>query len=670
MNMQLLDWGILAALLVVLVWGALSTKRYTHSVAAFLAAERCGGRYLICVADNMAQLGVITLVWYFEQNYQVGYTSFWWPLMEGPAMIIMAITGWVIYRYRQTRAMTLAQFFEMRYSRNFRVFAGVVAYVAGIINFGIFPSVGARFFMALCGLPSAFSVAGLELATYPLLMVFLLGISLFFLFMGGQIAVMVTDFLQGIVCNVVFIAIILFLLLTFRWEQISDVLLAAPAGQSLVNPFDLGGEKNFNIWYYVIGVVILFYCAKGWQGTQGYNCSAKSAHEAKMAGILSPWRFRVLMLIVVVLPICVRTFMQHPDYAEQAAVVTQSLEAIDVAEPDVKKALQNQLRTPLAMSVILPTGLLGLACAAMLGAFISTHDTYLHSWGTILVQDVILPFRKRPFTPRQHLWLLRLSILTVALFIFFFSLLFQHTQYLAMFMAITGAIFVGGAGAVIIGGLYWKRGTTAAAWAAMITGMVLSLAKIAVEQINAEWLEAGQDHPVWRIPATVVLFLRDRLTGQEMTFWAIVASSGVYVLVSLLGPRIVFNMDRLLHRGKYAIAGEDPLAGQKPQTWWEKLGFTKEFTGGDRIVTYITLSWPLIWTVIFIVVTVYNLSAEVSAGAWTAYWHGWTWFILGCAILVTGWFTVGGIRDMRYLYRQLRTRAENPLDDGRVSEET
>ena len=639
MNMHMLDWGILAALLAILTWGALSTRKYANSVSAFLAAERCGGRYLIAVADNISQLGVISLVWYFEQNYQVGYTSIWWPLMEGPAMIIMALSGWVIYRFRQTRAMTLAQFFEMRYSRNFRVFAGLVAYVAGIINFAIFPSVGARFFIALCGLPDSFSLAGIELTTYPILMVVLLAISLFFLFIGGQIAVMVTDFLQGIVCNIVFIVLIIFLLVTINWDRISDVLLAVPVGKSMVNPFDLGKEKYFDFWYYVIGVIILFYCAKGWQGTQGYNCSAKNAHEAKMAGILSPWRFRVLMLITLVVPICVRTVMEHPDYASQAAVVQNSLDTIE------SDTLQNQLRTPLALGIMLPAGLLGLACAAMLGAFISTHDTYMHSWGSILVQDVILPFRKTPLQPRQHLWLLRISILAVALFIFLVSLLFHHTQYIAMFCALTASVFVGGAGSVIIGGLYWSRGTTAAAWSAMLTGMGLSLAGIIIKQIKPGFF----------------------LTGQEMSFIAIVASVMVYVLVSLLGPRVVHNMDRLLHRGDYAIAGETATSYRDAKTWLEKLGFSKDFTGSDRLITYITVGWPLLWTVIFVVFTVYNLMVRVSNKSWLDFWHYWTWFILAGAIIVTVWFTIGGCLDLRYMYRHLRNRREDLTDDGRVT---
>jgi SSS family solute:Na+ symporter len=540
------------------------------------------------------------------------------------------------------------------------VFAGLVAYLSGLINFGIFPSVSARFFIALCGLPERFHVGGLPLATFPVLMILLIGVSLFFTFIGGQIAVMVTDFLQGAFVNITFIVLILFLLMTFKWEQVSTALLAAPRQESLVNPFHLGQESNFNVWYYMIGVVIMFYGAMAWQGTQGYNCAARNAHEAKMAGILGGWRFRVLMLIVVVLPVCVRTVLYHPDFAAQAASVNGRLAAIP------SESLQNQMRTPLAMAAIFPAGLLGLACAAALAANIGTHGAYLHSWGAILVQDVILPFRRKPFTPAQHLRLLKLSISAVAVFILLFSLLFRHTQYIAMFCALTASVFVGGAGSVIIGGLYWKRGTTAGAWAAMLTGTGLSLAGMVIKQIDPAFLHSLQPHPAWGGIASLALYLQTSFTGQEMTFWAIVLAVAAYVGVSLLGPRTLFNMDRLLHRGPYAIPGETVDAGDAPKRWWERLGFTREFTGTDRIVTYVTLGWPLVWTVIFVVGTVYNLLADVPDQSWLKYWHGWTWFILACAVLVTIWFTIGGFRDLRDLYRLLRLRRDNPTDDGRV----
>ena len=85
--------------------------------------------------------------------------------------------------------------------------------------------------------------------------------------------------------------------------------------------------------------------------------------------------------------------------------------------------------------------------------------------------------------------MLRIAIFGVAVFIFFFSLLFQQNQKIALFFAITAAIFAGGSGAVIIGGLYWKRGTTAAAWSAMIVGATISVGGVLVKQVSAEWLE-------------------------------------------------------------------------------------------------------------------------------------------------------------------------------------
>ena len=691
MNMHTIDWAIVIGLLAILTVGALSTRRYTKSVSAFLAAERCGGRYLISVAMGMAMMGVISLVWLFEQNYDVGFTSVWWGLMEGPVMIIMAITGWAYYRFRQTRALTLAQFFEMRYSRNFRIFAGIVAFLAGIINFGIFPSVGARFFIWLCGLPSDFPVLGMTWSTYPVVMLVLIGISLVFTFLGGQIAVMVTDFIQGTWAYIVFAILCIYLLYTFNWGQISDTLLATEPGKSLINPFDLGKEKNFDKWYYVIGIVVAFYVPLAWQGTAGYFSCAKNAHETKMGMMLSHWRFRVLMMILVlVLPICVRTFLTHPNYDQQASPVHKKVENIKVkyvdsfidkhnisdtdsrtfllqtsAEeinkikendpegwlkdyyPSIPESLQNQARAPMAMGVFLPPVLLGLMVAAMLGAFVSTHDSYLHSWGSMLVQDVILPFRNKPLSPEKHIWWLRGAIFFVAVYIFFVSLLFVHTQHIAMFCAISASVFTAGAGTVILGGLYWSKGTTLAAWAAMITGMVTSLIGMIIKQIiNPNFF----------------------LTGQEITFWAIVISLTVYIAVSLLENKKAFNMDKMLHRGKYKIKGEESVSYGEATTLWQKLGFSREFTKRDTVIAVVTLAWPLIWFIVFIIGNLYHTTSDdgISKQAWLSFWHGWIWFILLMSIVLTVWFTIGGFIDMRYLFNKLKIQEADEVDDGRV----
>ena len=141
MNMHLVDWGILIGLLILMTWAAHYTKRYTRSVADFLVANRCAGRYILGVSDSMAGIGAITIVAWFEAYYNAGFSLGWWFLAYAFVMLVVSLSGWVQYRYRQTRAMTLAQFLEMRYSKRFRVFAGLTAFVSGSVNFGIFPAV-------------------------------------------------------------------------------------------------------------------------------------------------------------------------------------------------------------------------------------------------------------------------------------------------------------------------------------------------------------------------------------------------------------------------------------------------------------------------------------------------------------------------------------------------
>jgi SSS family solute:Na+ symporter len=674
MRMSLLDWLIPLGLFLTLLVFALRTRKYSDSVSGFLAANRCAGRYLICVSYNMAQVGIITLVWFFQQYYDAGFTSIWWGLVENPVMILIALTGWVIYRFRETRAMTLAQFFEIRYSRRFRVFSGMVAFLAGILNYAIFPAVSARFFMGMCGLPESFTVAGVVVHTFPALMAVLLSSAILFVFLGGQIAVMVTDFLQGIFCNIVFLVLIAWTLLYVGWGRMAETMLAQPEGRSMVNPLAIGQESQFNLWYWLISAFVLFYTMKAWQGDQGYNAAAITPHEAKMAQILSGWRWRVLMLVTVVVPIGVKTVLQHPDFAAVADPLNAQIAALGTP------ALQAEARVPLALGAILPMGILGLVVAAMYGAYLSTDDTYLHSWGSILVQDVVLPIRscftETPMSQGAHLLLLKSSIFGVAVFAFLFGLFYEPNQYIAMWGALTASVFVAAAGSVIIGGLYWRRGTTLGAWAAMLTGIGLSLAGImAKDRIDdLRFLADGPFDAVWRWFSAI--HANPWLSGQVLSCIAMVSAITVYVTVSLAGRKPPFDLDRMLYRGPWRATlpeserdfrSEESLLPQPPG-WMRALGFSREYSRADTWITTITVLWPLAWTIIFVAGTTWALTVGIEDAAWLRFWHGWTWLIfgVGCAVMV--WFTIGGFRDLSRMYAHLRRYRADAADDGSVPE--
>lgn len=124
--MQLLDWGIVGALLLILTATLIISRRQVKSTADFLAANRCAGRYLLAVTDGIAGIGAISIIATFEQYYIAGFSPVWWGFLSGPIALLMSICGWVYYRFRETRCFTMAQFFEVRYSRRFRVFSGML----------------------------------------------------------------------------------------------------------------------------------------------------------------------------------------------------------------------------------------------------------------------------------------------------------------------------------------------------------------------------------------------------------------------------------------------------------------------------------------------------------------------------------------------------------------
>ena len=56
------------------------------------------------------------------------------------------------------------------------------------------------------------------------------------------------------------------------------------------------------------------YGTMGWQGSQAYNSSAKSAHEAKMAAVLGDIRWRPQTLFIFLVPVLIYVYMNHPDF--------------------------------------------------------------------------------------------------------------------------------------------------------------------------------------------------------------------------------------------------------------------------------------------------------------------------------------------------------------------
>jgi Na+/proline symporter len=122
---------------------------------------------------------------------------------------------------------------------------------------------------------------------------------------------------------------------------------------------------------------------------------------------------------------------------------------------------------PKYLSHILPVGLLGIVVAGMLAAFMSTHDSYLLCWSTIITNDIIEPLSNNVISSKTKILLTRLIIFVLGIYVFYWGMFYEGTDAIWDYLGITGAIYFTGAISVVVLGLYWKKASS--------TGAILSL---------------------------------------------------------------------------------------------------------------------------------------------------------------------------------------------------
>jgi SSS family solute:Na+ symporter len=662
-----LDWldAAVVGVPILLVLGvAWFMKQYVKNVADYLAASRTAGRYLIAVASYEAgAASVVAFVQGLETFSRAGWSLNLWYTFSGFIFTVLALVGFVTYRFRETRALTFHQFFELRYSRGVRVLATFLNVFSGIITFSVGPAVGARFFVYFAGIPDAFPVGPWTVPTYVPLMVLFIGVALWFTVSGGHLSVMVTDCLEGLISGVMYLAIAFTIWFMFTRAQMGEAIMSGPKGMSYINPFDISGRTDFNGWYVVIGFLMSMYMFRGntWQAS--FAASAKSAHEGKMATIISIWRTMAVTAMTGLVSLAALTLLHHPSFAAHADAVKAQIAHVQPAQ------LQRQVLMPTALGLVLPSGIKGALCAVLLMGFIAGMSAAIQSYSNTLVQDFVLPLRGRHFAPRQHLRLLRAVAIAIGVLGCVLSAAIRPVDYIVLLTSVMSAIYIAGTGCITLGGLYWRRATTQGAWTALAVGSGCAITFTVTQQFWTElhpWLLA-------HLPAGALLdWVRANpekcpLHGQQLAAISFLLAGGGFVLVSLLTCRGPHDMDKLLHRGQWAVAGDEKKA-EGAFRLGKLIGIDENCSRGDRAIILVTFWWTTFFSLLSIGILAWNLLAKRWADAqWWNYYY-----VLGVVIPLfvgtgtTVWFLVGGTRDLVRLARSLKDLKRDDTDDGLV----
>lgn len=749
--MTWIDWCITIIPMAALIWMAFYSRRYARGVVDYLAAGRIAGRYVISVGDLTAGLSVITLVAGCEQNYQTGFAVGFWGAVTAPVGVFIALTGYCMYRWRETRCLSMGQFLEMRYgSKFFRVFCATLRTIAEMVTNAIGPAIATNFFIYYLGLPHKIMICGVNLPCYAIIVALCLILALMFILPGGRISLLITDCVQGLLCYPVFVVIVGYIILNFSWTyDIAPVMWNRVPGQSFMNPYDVSELRDFNIFALIVSLCGSVLNRAGWIGNDTSG-AAKTPHEQKMAGVLGSWRNGFSWMMILLLAIVVIVFMTSPHFVgknrfdtnstevrqelsakvlEEAIPNDEALRAKIIAKvkevpsrvtqeyidspnsqqknldtpyfdtvrqelgdtPEGRyqfqkfRSLYQQMMMPTVVAKIFPVGMLGLFCLLMVMLLISTDDSRIFNASSTLMQDVILPMFKGHLPQAKHLLYLRLMTIGVAVFFLIVSLFFAQLDYINMFTTIMCSLWLGGAGPIMVFGLYSRFGNLTGAWCAIIFGSGTSLAGLILQRTWAltvypflekmGWVEGLNNFLVtvsspfnpwieWSMDP-----VKFPINSFEIYFISMVLSVGGYVIGSYLTYK-PYDLDKLLHRGKYADGPEPVKEKWTLRNIFSKIiGITPEYTRGDRIIAYSVFFYSVVYSVgiVFFGIVIWNAIWPWPHSWWTVKFFITTLLIPGIVgVISTIWFMIGGSIDAIQLFRDLKKRVEDPNDNGQI----
>ena len=748
--MSWIDWLIVIVPTMFVFGMGMYSRRYLRDVTTFLSAGRVCGRYVISVGDVASSLSIIGLLSYVEIHYKTGFATSFWTSLLLPVGVVLGLFGYVTYRFRETKSQSIGQFLEMRYSRKFRIFAAALRSISEMLANMIMPALAARFFIYFLDLPHKFSLLGIEFSTFHFIMFVCLVMAISIICMGGAMSIIITDTVQGFICYPMLVFFTIFILVKFPWNsEMLPVMVDRAPGESFIDPTDIKRLKDFNLFsLLLLPFVTQLLQRASWIGAGSSSTAARSPHEQKMATLLGTWRQALGMIFYVLVAVALLAMLNHANHAEQAHKIrlelTGKVAAEVVSDKDIRdhvvaslqkmpvqkhvigvdkplsdadnidtrylnvakaeliakdvdtgmpvfqkfRTLYYQLMLPVTLRNMLPTGMLGLFCLLMVLLMVSTDDTRIFSATITVSQDVILPLRKKAFTPRGHMWMVRWVSIGVGIFFFLGSSFMSQLDYISLFVTLMCTMWLGGCGPVLIFGLYSRFGTTAGAWTSLLSGMFMALSGMFVQRnwagIVYPWLrDNGMLEGVKNTLATLskpfvpyidwTNVVQDRcpINSYEWYFITMMTTLVLYIVVSFLTLKEPFNLDRMLHRGKYSLDGERQLksAWTFRNVFNKLIGITPEYTTGDKVIawSYFVYSFIYRFGLTFILVIVWN-----ALTPWTI--NHWSWYFLITTLLVPGamaavtavWFGIGGVKDLIQMFRDLESRTINVLDDGRV----
>jgi SSS family solute:Na+ symporter len=483
-TLQTLDWIIIVgyfAIILSLAWWVIK-QRQDNSTDYFLAGRHLGW-FIVGASIFASNIGSEHLVGLAGSGATDGVAMAHYELHAWCLLVL----GWVMVPfYMRSKIFTMPEFLERRFSpanRTVLSLISLVAYVFTKIAVGIFA--GGIVFSVL--LPEM-NFLGMDSFWIGSIMVIVLtGI---YTILGGLRAVAYTEAMQTIVLVFGSILVTIFGLIALGgWGELRAILDSdmfnlwkplVPAGmEGTWAPVKEAGKMAwyFNDNYPWLGMLFCAPIIGLWYWTTDQYIvqralGAKNETEARRGSIAAAF-FKLLPVFIFIIPgmICI------------ALAQSGSLPAISdqLIGADGQVSIENSQKAfPLLVAHVLPVGIRGIVVAGLLAALMSSLAGVFNASSTLFTMDFYSRLRPKA-TQHQLVWIGRVATAVMVLIGLFWIPVIQGGRGLYDYLQgvqsyLAPPIFV-----VFFLGVFWKRLNAKGCLAALITGFVLGVFRMAID---------------------------------------------------------------------------------------------------------------------------------------------------------------------------------------------
>ncbi|MEK6441226.1 sodium:solute symporter family protein [Pseudonocardia sp. T1-2H] len=495
---------LLVAFYFVLVLGiGFAARRSVSSSLDFLLSGRSMPAWVTGLAFISANLGALELIGMVANGAQYGIPTvhYYW-IGAIPAMVFLALV--MMPFYYGSKARSVPEFLYKRFNRTTQRVQAVIFALASILIAGVNLFSLGLLLEALLGwpLPLAIPVAALIVLAYTTL--------------GGLSAAIYNEVLQF------FVILALLIPLTIAglnrvggWSGLKQAVTDGPGGAEQLSAWP--GTSLTEIANPVLSVVGLVF-GLGFVLSFGYwttnfaevqrALSAKSMSAAKRTPLIGAFP-KALIPLVIVIPGMV------------AAVLVPQLSALKAGQPsDV--TYNNALS--LLMKEVLPNGILGVAIAGLLAAFMAGMAANISSFNTVFTYDIWQDWVRRGRSDRYYLqvgrWVTVIGCVLAIGTAFIASGSSNLMDYIqSLFSFFNAPLF-----AIFILGLFWRRMTGTSAWigllsgtaAAVVVNILVSTGVLALSSQAGSFVGASAAFVVGIVVAVIVSQVTQPKTETEL----------------------------------------------------------------------------------------------------------------------------------------------------------